>query len=88
MLDWHGRLASKDWVTTIPDLSKLSHAEKEALILALFARLAEAQEKIAAQDAQIAALQARLDELTRPPRTPDDWSKPPSQGQKAGSFGS
>jgi transposase len=82
LLDWHGRLASKDWVTTIPDLSKLSHAEKETLILALFARLAEAQEKIAAQDAQIAALQARLDALTRPPRTPDNSSKPPSQGEK------
>jgi hypothetical protein len=48
LLDWHGRLNSNDWVTTIPDLSKLSHAEKDALILALFARLTEAQEKIAA----------------------------------------
>ena len=41
-----------------------------------------AQERIAAQDARIAALEARLDELTRPPKTPDNSSKPPSQGQK------
>jgi hypothetical protein len=33
-------------VSTIPDLSKLSHAEKDRLILVLFARLAEAQERI------------------------------------------
>jgi len=58
-----------------PDLARLSHAEKDALILALFARLSTAHEKIA-------ALEARLDELTRPPKTPDNSSKPPSQGQK------
>ena len=69
-------------MSTIPDLSKLSHAEKDRLILALFARLAEAQERIAAQDARIAALEARLEALTRPPKTPDNSSKPPSQGQK------
>ena len=65
-----------------PDLTRLSHAEKDALILALLAQLAAAQERIAAQDARIAALEARLDELTRPPKTPDNSSKPPSQGQK------
>jgi transposase len=69
-------------VTSLPDLSKLSHAEKDTLILALFAQLAAAQERIAAQDARILALEARLDELTRPPKTPDNSSKPPSQGQK------
>ena len=58
-----------------PDLSRLSHDEKDALILALFAQLSAAHEKIA-------ALEARLDELTRPPKTPDNSSKPPSQGQK------
>jgi transposase len=65
-----------------PDLTKLSHAEKDALIVALISRLATAQQRIAAQDARIAALEARLDELTRPPKTPDNSSKPPSQGQK------
>ena len=62
-------------MTVPPDLSKLSHAEKDALILALLAQLAAAHERIA-------ALEARLDELTRPPKTPDNSSKPPSQGQK------
>jgi transposase len=62
-------------VSQPPDLTKLSSAEKDALILALFAQLATAHEKIA-------ALEARIDELTRPPKTPDNSSKPPSQGQK------
>jgi transposase len=48
----------------------------------LLAQLAAAHERIAAQDARIASLEARLDELTRPPKTPDNSSKPPSQGQK------
>ena len=65
-----------------PDLINLSHAEKDALILALLRQLAVAEARIAAQDARIAALEARLDELTRPPKTPDNSSKPPSQGQK------
>jgi transposase len=69
-------------VTAPPDLTKLSHAEKDALILALLAQLAAAHERIAAQDVRIAVLEARLDELTRPPKTPDNSSKPPSQGQK------
>ena len=60
---------------TPPDLTRLSHEEKDTLILALFAQLAAAHEKIA-------ALEARLDELTQPPKTPDNSSKPPSQGQK------
>ena len=59
-----------------PDLSGLSHAEKDALILALFAQLAVAHERIA-------VLEARLDDLRRPAKTPDNSSKPPSAGQKA-----
>ena len=59
-------------MTSPPDLSKLSHAEKDTLTLALFAQLAAAHERIAAQDARILALEARLDELTRPPKTPDN----------------
>ena len=69
-------------MTPPPDLIKLSHAEKDTLIAALTAKLALAQGRIAALEARIAALEARLDELTRPPKTPDNSSKPPSQGQK------
>jgi transposase len=69
-------------VPLLPAASGLSHADKDALIAALNARLTVAHERIAAQDARIAALVARLDELTRPPKTPGNSSKPPSQGQK------
>ena len=66
----------------LPAPAQLSHTEKDALIAALTARLALADAHIAAQDARIAALEARLNELTRPPKTPGNSSKPPSQGQK------
>jgi transposase len=56
----------------LPDLGQLSHAEKDALIRALFDRLAAAERRIA-------ALEARLGE---PPKTPDNSSLPPSKGQK------
>jgi transposase len=76
-------------VPLLPAPAQLSHLEKDALIVALTARLALADKRIAAQDAyiaaqdaRIAALEARLDELTRPPKTPGNSSKPPSQGQK------
>jgi hypothetical protein len=42
-------------VTLSPDLNKLSHAEKDALIQALTEQLAAAQERIATRDARIAA---------------------------------
>ena len=58
-----------------PDLSKLSDAEKDALILTLSARL-EAALKL------IVELQARIDDLTRPGKTPENSSLPPSKGQK------
>ena len=66
----------------LPAPAQLSHAEKDALIAALTARLALADAQIAAQAAHIAALEARLNELTRPPKTPGNSSKPPSQGPK------
>jgi transposase len=62
-------------VSTDLDLSKLSHAEKDALILTLSARLDEAHKLIA-------ELRARIDDLTRPGKTPDNSSVPPSKGQK------
>ena len=66
----------------LPVPAQLSHLEKDALIAALTARLALADAHIASQDARIAALEARLNELSRPPKTPGNSSKPPSQGQK------
>ena len=50
------------------DLSRLTDAEKDALILALFAR--------------IEALEKRVEELTRPPKTPDNSGTPPAKGHK------
>lgn len=69
-------------MTQAPDITRLSHSEKDALILALLARLAAADERIGAQEARIAALEARLADLTRPAKTPDNSSQPPSRGQK------
>jgi hypothetical protein len=76
-------------VPLLPARAQLSHAEKDALIAALTARLVLADQRItaqgahiAAQNARIVALEARLDELTRPSKTPGNSSKPPSQGQK------
>jgi transposase len=58
-----------------PDLSNLSDAEKDALILTLMARLDAAMKRID-------KLQARVDELTGPGRTSDNSSTPPSKDQK------
>jgi transposase len=60
-------------MTPVPDLPLLSSFEKDALILALIARLD-------ALEAENAALRERLN---LPPKTPDNSSKPPSQGRKA-----
>jgi transposase len=59
-------------VPQLPDLSDLSHAEKDALIRALWQRLEAAERRIA-------ELEARLGE---PSKTPDNSSLPPSKGQK------
>jgi transposase len=60
-------------VTQLPDLSRLSHDEKDALIRALWAQ-------VQALTARVAALEAKLG---MPPKTPDNSSMPPSKGQKA-----
>ena len=56
----------------LPDLASLSHAEKDALIHALWAQ-------VQALTARVAALEA---EANLPPKTPDNSSLPPSRGQK------
>ena len=56
-----------------PDLSKLTEAEKDGLIPALWAR-------VQALTARVAELEARLNE---PTKTPGNSSLPPSKGHKA-----
>ncbi len=64
----------------VPDLSRLSHAEKDALIMALWTRLDDALARIDELTARVAELEAKLGE---PPKTPDNSSVPPSHGHKA-----
>ena len=61
-----------------PDLSCMSHAEKDALIL----RLLPLSGQLEAALARIAVLEAQVAALTRPPKTPDNSSTPPSQQPK------
>ena len=56
----------------LPDLSSLSHDEKDALIHALWAQ-------VQALTARVAELEARLG---LPPKTPNNSSLPPSLGRK------
>ena len=65
-------------MTRPSDLTRLSDAEKNALILALLGSLTAAHERIV----RIAVLEARLDEVIGPPKTPDNSSEPPPQDQK------
>jgi transposase len=62
-------------VPKLPPLNQLSHAEKDALILALWAQ-------VQSLTARVAELEARIAELTRPPKTPDNSSLPPAKGEK------
>jgi transposase len=66
-------------VTPHIELSKLTETEKDALILALLPLVSQLE----AAQKRIAALEAQVEALTRPPKTPDNSSKPPSQGQKS-----
>ena len=67
---------------TPPGLTRLSHDKKDVPIVALLQKSAAAEARIATQDTRIAALDARIDEPARPPKTLDNSSKSPSQGQK------
>ena len=60
-------------MTQLPDLSHLTHEQKDALIRALWAQ-------VQALTARVAELEARLG---APPKTPDNSSLPPSQGNTA-----
>ncbi len=62
-------------MTRLPDLDTLTHAEKDALIVALWTQVQE----IAGLKQRIAELEARLG---GPPKTSDNSSLPPSQGHK------
>lgn len=63
----------------LPDLSQLSHEQKDALIIALWAQVQAQADQIAALTARVVELEAKLNE---PPKTPDNSSTPPSKGQK------
>ena len=60
-------------MSPLPDLSCLSHDEKDALIRALWVQ-------VQTLTARVAELEARLGV---PPKTPDNSSVPPSQGKKS-----
>ncbi len=71
----------------LADLSQLSVAEKDALIVALWTQLdaalaanSELVAKVEALTTRVAELEAKVGE---PPKTPDNSSVPPSHGHKA-----
>jgi len=66
-------------VTPEIDLSKLTVAKKDALILSLLPLVGQ----LDAAQARIAELEKRLAKLERPTKTPDNASVPPSKGQKS-----
>jgi transposase len=60
------------------DLSKLTDAEKDALILSLLPLVGQLEAALV----RITELEKRLAKYERPPKTPDNSSMPPSKGQK------
>jgi transposase len=62
------------------DLTTLTVAEKDGLIVRLLAQVERLVSENAALSARVAELEAKLGE---PPKTPDNSSVPPSRGQKA-----
>jgi transposase len=70
----------------LPDLSTLSHEQKDALIQALWAQVQALTAQVHLLIAEVATLQGRVAELEAkldaPPKTPDNSSLPPSQGKK------
>jgi transposase len=66
-------------VTSEIDLSKLTVAEKDDLILTLLPLVGQLEAALA----RVTELEARLAAFERPPKTPDNSSLPPSKGQKS-----
>ncbi len=66
-------------MTELPDLTCLSHDEKDALIRALWAQVQTLTSQVRTLAARVAELEAKLG---TPPKTPDNSSVPPSQGKK------
>jgi transposase len=66
-------------VTPEVDLSKLTAAEKDALIPSLLPLVGQLEVALA----RIADLEKRLAAFERPLKTPDNSSLPPSKGQKS-----
>jgi transposase len=66
-------------VDRLPDLSSLTHDEKDALIQALWVQVQALTAQLAAQMGRLAELEAKLG---TPPKTPDNSSLPPSRGRK------
>ena len=66
-------------MTALPDLSQLTHNEKDALIRALWVQVQALTAQVQTLAARVAELEARL---RGPPKTPDNSSLPPSKGKK------
>src|SRR3982750_489289 len=63
----------------LPDLSGLTHDEKDALIRALWAQVQALAAQVVTLTARVAELEAKLG---LPPKTPDNASLAPSRGKK------
>ena len=70
----------------LPDLTSLSHDEKDVLIHALWAQVQALTTQAQFLTAQVTTLQGRVAELEAklgvPPKTPDNSSLPPSRGKR------
>ncbi len=66
-------------MTQLPDLSQLTHEEKDALIRALWGQVQALTAQVQTLVARVAELEAKLG---TPPKTPDNSSLPPSTGKK------
>ncbi len=66
-------------MTELPDLSQMTHEQKDALIWALWAQVQALTAQVQALAARVAELEAKLG---GPPKTPDNSSLPPSKGKK------